>query len=140
MPKRKIVITRNDYEYLKELLSSEFTQAISPSDFLESLEAELELAEVVDPERVPKNVVTMNSTVKLRDLDTNEVETYTLVFPEEADIANLQAFGTCSRRNGDLGATCWRRASMACARWMAPSEGRACALSARARGCISRLA
>ena len=40
MPKRKTVITRNDYEYLKELLSSEFTQAISPSDFLESLEAE----------------------------------------------------------------------------------------------------
>jgi len=90
MPKRKIVITLNDYEYLKELLSSEFTQAISPSDFLESLEAELELAEVVDPERVPKNVVTMNSTVKLRDLDTNELETYTLVFPEDADIANYK--------------------------------------------------
>ena len=70
MPKRKIIITRSDYEYLKELLSSEFTQAISPSDYLESLEAELELAEVVDPERVPKHVVTMNSTVKLRDLDT----------------------------------------------------------------------
>jgi regulator of nucleoside diphosphate kinase len=90
MPKRKIVITRNDYEYLKELLSSGFTQAISPSDFLESLEAELELAEIVDPERVPKNVVTMNSTVKLRDLDTNELETYTLVFPDEADIANYK--------------------------------------------------
>ena len=90
MPKRKIVITRHDYEYLKQLLSSDFTQAISPSDFLESLEAELELAEVVNPERVPKNVVTMNSTVKLRDLDTNEVETYTLVFPEEADIVNYK--------------------------------------------------
>jgi regulator of nucleoside diphosphate kinase len=90
MPKRKIIITRSDYEYLKELLSSEFTQAISPSDYLESLEVELELAEVVDPERVPKHVVTMNSTVKLRDLDTNEVETYTLVFPDEADIANFK--------------------------------------------------
>src|SRR6188472_2694817 len=56
MAKRKIIITRSDYEYLKELLSSEFTQAISPSDYLESLKAELELAEVVDPERVPKNV------------------------------------------------------------------------------------
>jgi regulator of nucleoside diphosphate kinase len=90
MRKRKIIITRSDFEYLKELLSSEFTRAISPSDFLESLEAELELAEVVDPERVPKNVVTMNSTVKLRDLDTNELETYTLVFPEEAHIANYK--------------------------------------------------
>jgi regulator of nucleoside diphosphate kinase len=90
MPKRKIIITSNDYDYLKELLSSKFTQAIRPSDYLESLKAELELAEVVDPERVPKNVVTMNSTVKLRDLDTKEIETYTLVFPEEADIANYK--------------------------------------------------
>jgi regulator of nucleoside diphosphate kinase len=30
----------------------------------------------------------MNSTVTLRDLGTNEVETYTLVFPERADIAH----------------------------------------------------
>jgi regulator of nucleoside diphosphate kinase len=90
MPKRNITITRNDYEYLRELLSSKFTLAIDPSDYLESLEAELERADIVDPERVPKNVVTMNSTVKLRDLDTKEVETYTLVFPEEADIANYK--------------------------------------------------
>jgi regulator of nucleoside diphosphate kinase len=88
MPKRKIIITSNDHEYLRDLLSSEFTRAISPSDYLVSLEAELGLAEVVDPECVPKHVVTMNSTVQLRDLDTNEVETYTLVFPEDADIAN----------------------------------------------------
>jgi regulator of nucleoside diphosphate kinase len=88
MPKRKIVITQSDYEYLEELLSSEFTEAIGPSDYLEGLAAELARAEIVDPERVPKTVVTMNSTVKLRDLETNEVETYTLVFPEQADIAN----------------------------------------------------
>lgn len=109
MPKRTITISRNDYEYLKELLSSNFTQAIGPSDYLESLEAELELAKLVDPERVPKNVVTMNSTVKLRDLDTNEVETYTLVFPEDADIANnrlsvLAPVGTAilGQRVGDV--------------------------------------
>lgn len=28
----------------------------------------------------------MNSTVRLRDLDSEEIETYTLVFPEDADI------------------------------------------------------
>lgn len=88
MANRKIVITQSDYEHLGELLSSKFTQAMGPSGYLAGLEAELERAEVVDPERVPRNAVTMNSTVKLRDLDTNEVETYTLVFPEQADIAN----------------------------------------------------
>jgi regulator of nucleoside diphosphate kinase len=30
----------------------------------------------------------MNSTVVLRDLDTEEHETYTLVFPDDADIAD----------------------------------------------------
>ena len=90
MPKRKIIVTQCDYEHLEELLSSKFTQAIGPSDYLEGLKTELERAEVIDPERVPKNVVTMNSTVKLRDLDTNEIETYTLVFPEQADIANYK--------------------------------------------------
>jgi regulator of nucleoside diphosphate kinase len=88
MPKRKIIITQSDYEYLEELLSSKLIQAIGPSDYLEGLAAELARAEIVEPERVPKTVVTMNSTVKLRDLETNEVETYTLVFPEKADIAN----------------------------------------------------
>jgi regulator of nucleoside diphosphate kinase len=109
MAKRKIIMTSNDYNYLKELLSSKFTHAIGPSDFLESLEAELELAEVVNPDQVPKNIVTMNSTVKLRDRDTNEIETYTLVFPEDADIANgklsvLAPVGTAilGQRVGDV--------------------------------------
>jgi regulator of nucleoside diphosphate kinase len=90
MQNRKIIITQSDFEHLQELLSSEFAQAIGPAEYLNGLEAELARAEVVDPEKVPKKVVTMNSTVKLRDLDTRELETYTLVFPEQADIANDQ--------------------------------------------------
>jgi len=42
----------------------------------------------VRPNKVPRNAVTMNSTVTLRDLDTGEKETYTLVYPDQADIAN----------------------------------------------------
>jgi regulator of nucleoside diphosphate kinase len=88
MPKRKIIITKADYERLETLLSSEFTQSIGPSEYLEGLATELRRSDVVAPEAVPKSVVTMNSTVKLRDCDTNELESYTLVFPEEADIVN----------------------------------------------------
>lgn len=109
MAKRKIIITQSDYEHLQGLLTSEFAQAMGPSDYLEGLQAELERAEVVDPEGVPRNVVTMNSTVKLRDLSTDEIETYTLVFPERADIANdklsvLAPVGTAilGQRVGDV--------------------------------------
>ena len=57
-------------------------------DRLEKALAELDRPAIVRPEDVPRNVVTMNSTVVLRDLDTKEKETYTLVFPDAADIAN----------------------------------------------------
>ena len=43
-------------------------------------------ARVVPRSEIPPDVVTMNSTVRLRDLETGEEETYTLVYPDEADI------------------------------------------------------
>jgi regulator of nucleoside diphosphate kinase len=88
MSKRKIVLTEADHERLEALLDSEFAQVISPIEYLEDLRTELKGAEIVAPHRVPRSVVTMNSTVTLRDLETNERETYTLVYPEQADIAN----------------------------------------------------
>jgi regulator of nucleoside diphosphate kinase len=86
--RRKIIITEVDRERLEALLASEFAAAIGPCEYLDDLRAELDRAEIVRPEDVPRNVVTMNSTVVLRDLDTKENETYTLVFPDAADIAN----------------------------------------------------
>lgn len=88
MARRKIFITETDRERLEALLDSEFARAIGPSDHLDDLRAELDRAEIVRPEDVPHNVVTMNSTVSLRDCVTKEKETYTLVFPNSADIAN----------------------------------------------------
>jgi regulator of nucleoside diphosphate kinase len=55
---------------------------------VDELQVELDRAQVVPQRDVPKDVVTMNSTVALRDLDTNELEIYTLVYPDRADIAN----------------------------------------------------
>jgi regulator of nucleoside diphosphate kinase len=109
MPKRKIVITEADEARLKALLASEFATAIGPVEFLDDLRAELRHAEVVAPMEVPRNVVTMNSVVKLRDLATRESETFMLVYPEFADIANnrlsvLAPVGTAilGQRVGDV--------------------------------------
>ena len=88
MRKRKIIITEVDYERLQDLLASEFATAIGPCEYLDDLRAELDRADIVRLEDVPENVVTMDSTVALRDLDTKEKEIYTLVFPDSADIAN----------------------------------------------------
>jgi regulator of nucleoside diphosphate kinase len=88
MPKPKIILTDADHQRLESLLASEFAKVISPVEYLEDLRAELRQAKIVPPDRVPPNVVTMNSTVVLRDLETRQKETYTLVYPERADIAN----------------------------------------------------
>jgi regulator of nucleoside diphosphate kinase len=52
---------------------------------LQELEAELNKAEVVEPQDIPANVITMNSEVYLRDLDTDEEISYRLVLPYQAD-------------------------------------------------------
>src|SRR4051812_37639238 len=88
MAKRNIVITELDYERLEDLLASEFANAIGPCDYHDDLRGELDRAEIVRPEDVPRNVVTMDSTIVLRDMDTKDKETYTLVFPDSADIAH----------------------------------------------------
>ena len=85
---RPIVITAEDREHLEGLLGSMFARVVSHPNRFNELRAELDRARIVSPADVPEDVVTMNSTVTLRDLDTNETETYTLVYPDQADIAN----------------------------------------------------
>ncbi len=86
MRQRKIVITKFDKDRLGELIAvaEEFCDQ-SRSD-LHALAGELTRAKVVLPKAVPQDVVTMNSKVVLRDVDTSEEMTYSLVFPKDADI------------------------------------------------------
>jgi regulator of nucleoside diphosphate kinase len=55
---------------------------------LEELDEELDRAEIFKPEEIPTNVITMNSTFRLIDLDSGEDFVYTLVFPAKADSGN----------------------------------------------------
>ena len=90
MTRRQNIITTEDYQRLEALLTSKVARFVSGSDRVDELQAELNRARVVPQDSVPADVVTMNSTVTLRDLDTSEIETYTLVYPDRADIANDQ--------------------------------------------------
>lgn len=53
--------------------------------YIKTLEDKLEFAESVAPDQIPPDVVTMRSQVSLKDLDTNEEYTYSIVFPSEAN-------------------------------------------------------
>jgi regulator of nucleoside diphosphate kinase len=86
MEPRDIYITKFDLARLKELVDVGITFKERDREYLESLQDELDRAHIVDPPAIPHNVVTMNSRVRLKDMETGEEKSYTLVFPSDADI------------------------------------------------------
>jgi len=86
MSDRTIYITDYDMKRLTELIADIKGFNYYGRDDLKQLEAELERGQLVAPGDVPRDVITMNSTARLTDLDTGEDLAYTLVFPKDADI------------------------------------------------------
>lgn len=85
MSERTIQITELDRGRLLDLIQDAQAGEYRKSVYLEKLRGELERAQIVPSQEVPADVITMNSTVTLTDLDTHEDETYTLVYPEHAN-------------------------------------------------------
>lgn len=85
--KKKIVITAHDHSRLEDIFHSAFVEAFYDKPYLTDLRAEIDAAEIVEAGDLPEGLVTMHSTVRLRDMQTREEEIYTLVYPEEANIA-----------------------------------------------------
>jgi regulator of nucleoside diphosphate kinase len=86
MKNRNIIITAADHTELENVIT--FTGKISERARAElyALEGELRRAEIVTPEAIPSDVITMNSRAELVDLETNEVMQFTLVLPRDAKI------------------------------------------------------
>ena len=82
-----IYITEPDYRRLTGLIEITRDRNGVDGEYLNTLEAELERAEVVDPKRIPANVITMRSKVRLKDLVSGEAKIYSLVFPTEANVS-----------------------------------------------------
>ena len=86
MKNRNIIITAPDHARLSDLITfgilslRERYEARTVAD-------KLERAEIVAPDEVPPDVVTMNSRAKLLDMETEETVEFTVALPEEADLA-----------------------------------------------------
>lgn len=105
---KNIYITEPDYNRLSALIEKTRESNGIDREYLNKLEAELDRAEIVDPKDIPGNIITMRSTVRLKDLVSGEENTYSLVFPTEADfsqgkISVLAPIGTAilGYRRGD---------------------------------------
>jgi regulator of nucleoside diphosphate kinase len=84
--RRRIFITEDDMAELRELVRRGRLEPRKDRDHLADLDEELDHAEVIAAGEIMPDVVTMDSTVRIRDLDTGISVVYTLVFPVEADI------------------------------------------------------
>jgi regulator of nucleoside diphosphate kinase len=82
-----IHVTRTDRERLHNLIELEGNENYRGNlHYLRKLEDGLANAEVVASDEISPDVVTMRSTVKLRDLDTGKERVYSIVFPSETDL------------------------------------------------------
>jgi regulator of nucleoside diphosphate kinase len=76
----KIYLTQNDMDRLLELIEAQ------PGKRFEKLESELVRANVVSSDKIPNDVVTMNSRVVFENETTRERREVTLVYPGSTDI------------------------------------------------------
>lgn len=104
-----IYITKPDHERLTKLIEiAREREGDANRQYLDLLEEELDRAEVVQQKDIPADVITMRSTVRLKDLETGEEMNYQPVFPTEANydegkISVLAPIGTAmlGYRRGD---------------------------------------
>lgn len=77
----RIVLSRFDQERLEKLLTK-----VGARPDLDALRAEIDRAEVVEPEAIPPNRVTMNSRVRFVDEESKDEREIALVFPGHANV------------------------------------------------------
>jgi regulator of nucleoside diphosphate kinase len=82
----EIVVTEFDENRLRNLLDGAWRWNVRDRTHVDHLESELDRAQVVPSADVPPDVVTMNSEVAVRDVDSNEEMTFAVVFPSEANV------------------------------------------------------
>lgn len=78
-----IVVSEQDLERLEKLVAS---LSSAPVPGLEELEEELSRADVVPSTAIPPNVVTMNSTVRFREVDSDREFQLALVYPRDQGV------------------------------------------------------
>lgn len=85
--RREIHITHIDMRRLRELINvaTEYDNG-RDREYLAMLAEELDRAHIINSAETPPDIVTMNTKVRIKDLQTGNSTIYTLVFPRDAHI------------------------------------------------------
>lgn len=82
-----IIVTDRDSIRLRGLLGAQSPASFRDQAHLSQLRSELERALVLAADEVPSGVITIDSLVRVVDLDSGKRSVLTLVLPHEADVA-----------------------------------------------------
>ncbi len=83
---KKLIINKLDFLRIQKCIDeAKIVKSISAGE-ADSLMKELNSAKIVEPEKIPSNVVTMHSIVKISFLNTNKQIQFQIVYPREANL------------------------------------------------------
>ncbi len=106
---RTILATQDDLWHLAQLIECALRFQPIGHPHLAELKEELNTARVVAQEKMPSDIVTLNSEVRMRDLDSGHERVYKVVFPRDAHLSDnrisvLAPVGTAllGRRAGEI--------------------------------------
>ncbi|MGN6186299.1 MAG: nucleoside diphosphate kinase regulator [Thermoanaerobaculia bacterium] len=85
MTREQILITREDKKRLQRILPRLAGGEYADREDLVMLADELDRATEIEPNDMPSDVVTLNSTARVTDLESGESRDYTVVMPGEAN-------------------------------------------------------
>lgn len=88
MTTSSIHITKSDHEKLTRLIEELSPDQVRRPAHLHRLVNELDRAELLESIEIAPDVVTLNSRVKIREIDTDDLVEYTLVTPDKVDTAS----------------------------------------------------
>lgn len=84
MNKKRIILNSRDFARLKKVVND--ARSNGGNQYIKNLDSELSDALLLEPEKIPPDVITMNTKVQFTDVEESEEFVYTIVYPEEADL------------------------------------------------------
>ncbi len=84
---KRIVLSKQDLMRLRALFGTYASLPVMDRENLLDLREEIERASIVDAEQLPADVVTLDSSVLVRDVETGLCSTYSVVLPSQADLS-----------------------------------------------------
>lgn len=84
--KEKLILAKDDYEIIMAHLRQGLSKSTYEPQNADALKQEMKKAKVVANEKVPDNIVKLNSIVRIRETGSEKTRELQLVTPDKADI------------------------------------------------------